>query len=73
MSPKLDLTAVQWVKSSYSDGSGGNCIEFSPALTTPHCLVPVRDSKDPSGPALLFPATNWTAFISAVKQGQFTA
>ncbi|MER6305393.1 DUF397 domain-containing protein [Streptomyces sp. NPDC001739] len=62
-----------WVKSSYSDGDGGQCLEFTRTLTHPHGLVPVRDSKDPHGPALIFPATNWTAFISAVKQGQFAA
>ncbi|WP_030415015.1 DUF397 domain-containing protein [Streptomyces sp. NRRL S-1448] len=73
MSPELDLAAAEWVKSSYSDGSGGQCIEFSRGLTAAHGLVPVRDSKDPHGPALVFPATNWTAFISAVKQGQFAA
>ncbi|WP_348534156.1 DUF397 domain-containing protein [Kitasatospora sp. MAA19] len=33
--------------------------------------VPVRDSKDPSGPALLFPASSWEAFIAAVRSGDF--
>ncbi|MEU9498366.1 DUF397 domain-containing protein [Streptomyces sp. NPDC048196] len=62
-----------WIKSSHSEGNGGECLEFTRALTDAHGLVPVRDSKDPSGPALVFPATNWTAFISAVKQGEFGA
>ncbi|WP_310724595.1 DUF397 domain-containing protein [Streptomyces sp. N2A] len=73
VSTDLDLTDVEWFKSSYSGGDGGQCLEFTRALTAPHGLVPVRDSKDPAGPALIFPATNWTAFISTVKQGQFTA
>ncbi|MFE7531761.1 DUF397 domain-containing protein [Kitasatospora sp. NPDC057542] len=34
-------------------------------------LVPVRDSKDPNGPALVFPATAWRAFIAAVREGEF--
>ncbi|MFE6688160.1 DUF397 domain-containing protein [Streptomyces sp. NPDC057743] len=29
MSRDLDLVSVEWVKSSYSDANGGNCIEFS--------------------------------------------
>ncbi|MEU5240327.1 DUF397 domain-containing protein [Streptomyces lydicus] len=62
-----------WVKSSYSEGNGGACVEFSRALTHPHGLVPVRDSKDPHGPALIFPAGNWTAFVSAIKSGDLSA
>ncbi|MFF4286421.1 DUF397 domain-containing protein [Streptomyces sp. NPDC001633] len=73
MSPELDLAAAQWVKSSYSDANGGQCIEFSRALAQPHSLIPVRDSKRPDGPALIFPAGGWTAFISAIKHGQFGA
>jgi hypothetical protein len=64
---------LAWLKSSYSDANGGQCLEFSRALTEPHGLVPVRDSKDPDGPALIFPAGGWSAFVSAVKRGQFTA
>ncbi|MEV8330616.1 DUF397 domain-containing protein [Streptomyces niveus] len=29
--------------------------------------VPVRDSKTPHGPALVFPATGWSSFLSAIK------
>ncbi|AWN27117.1 DUF397 domain-containing protein [Streptomyces sp. NEAU-S7GS2] len=95
MSPDLDLAAAEWVRSSYSDASGGNCVEFtrdfawikssysdanggeclefSRALTEPHGLVPVRDSKDPDGPALIFAAGDWSSFVSAIKRGQFSA
>jgi hypothetical protein len=62
-----------WVKSSYSEGNGGDCVEFSRALTAAHGLVPVRDSKDPDGPALVFPAAGWSSFVSAVKRGEFAA
>ncbi|MFD9593410.1 DUF397 domain-containing protein [Kitasatospora sp. NPDC086009] len=34
-------------------------------------LVPVRDSKDPDGPALLFPASAWDSFLAAVRAGDF--
>ncbi|MFF3003256.1 DUF397 domain-containing protein, partial [Kitasatospora sp. NPDC057940] len=33
--------------------------------------VPVRDSKDPDGPVLAFPADAWRAFIAAVHEGEF--
>ncbi|MEV7188145.1 DUF397 domain-containing protein [Kitasatospora sp. NPDC093102] len=34
-------------------------------------LVPVRDSKDPQGPALVFADSAWGAFVEAVRSGEF--
>ncbi|MGW1177152.1 DUF397 domain-containing protein [Kitasatospora sp. NPDC002543] len=34
-------------------------------------LVPVRDSKDPHGPRLVFPAAAWKSFVTAVQEGVF--
>jgi hypothetical protein len=34
-------------------------------------LIAVRDSKDPDGPKLVVPATDWQAFTDAVKAGRF--
>ncbi|MGK4580740.1 DUF397 domain-containing protein [Kitasatospora sp. HPMI-4] len=62
---------VQWVKSSYSNGGGGNCIEFAPALAATDGIMPVRDSKDPEGPALVFSAEGFAAFVAGVKSGEF--
>ncbi|WP_425584868.1 DUF397 domain-containing protein [Streptomyces vastus] len=39
--------------------------------TDGHTTVPVRDSKNPHGPALLFPVGGWSSFVDAVKSGQF--
>ncbi|ANZ17075.1 DUF397 domain-containing protein [Streptomyces noursei] len=61
------LSAATWRKSSYSNGDGANCVEIADTLPG---LVPVRDSKDPHGPALVFPAANWAAFVAAVKNSQ---
>ncbi|WP_324607969.1 DUF397 domain-containing protein [Streptomyces rimosus] len=36
-------------------------------------FVPVRDSKDPQRPALIFSAAEWTAFVADVKRGGFPA
>ncbi|WJV48581.1 DUF397 domain-containing protein [Streptomyces flavofungini] len=55
-----------WRKSSYSGSEAGSCIEVQDDHPTG---VPVRDSKNPHGPAPVFPAASWTAFVSAVKDG----
>lgn len=64
---EYDLSAARWRKSSYSDGNGGNCVEIADNFS----VVPVRDSKNPDGPALVFPAAGWTTFVDAVKNAHF--
>ncbi|MFD5324588.1 DUF397 domain-containing protein [Streptomyces sp. NPDC127092] len=59
----LDLSTVTWRKSSYSNDDAGACLEVADGLP----LVPVRDSKNPAGPALLFAAGAWSAFVADVK------
>ncbi|UWE07615.1 DUF397 domain-containing protein [Actinacidiphila bryophytorum] len=66
MSTARDLSTAQWRKSSYSNGDGGNCIEVADGFTS---VQPVRDSKNPDGPTLLFPHPAWSAFITAIKSG----
>ncbi|MGY5134299.1 DUF397 domain-containing protein [Streptomyces nigrescens] len=61
------LTAATWRKSSYSNQDGGQCIEVADDLPA---VVPVRDSKAPHGPALLFGAPAWASFVTAVKNAQ---
>lgn len=63
------LSAGDWRKSTYSDANSGNCLEVADALAPAH--IPVRDSKDPDGPALVFGAPAWTAFLDAVKADEF--
>ncbi|MFD4220860.1 DUF397 domain-containing protein [Streptomyces griseus] len=58
-----------WRKSSYSGGANGDCLEVADG----HATVPVRDSKSPAGPAVLFSADGWSAFVAAVKHGAFPA
>ncbi|MEV0373830.1 DUF397 domain-containing protein [Streptomyces sp. NPDC050636] len=59
-----------WRKSSYSDNEGASCVEVLDGHPTG---VPVRDSKSPNGPALIFPAVSWSSFVTAVKNGQLSA
>jgi hypothetical protein len=60
----------RWFKSSYSD-NGGNCVEVATNLTGSRGVVPVRDSKNPGGPELTFPARAFASFVAAVKAGDF--
>jgi hypothetical protein len=68
MEPKSSLRVIAWRKSSYSDGGGGQCIEMADNLPD---VIPVRDSKDPHGPALTFSRDAWTSFVGAVARGEF--
>ncbi len=68
MTDQIDLSGAPWFKSSYSS-NGGACIEAAPGFISG--IVPVRDSKDPEGPALVFPAGAFAAFVGAVKAGEF--
>jgi hypothetical protein len=64
--PTLDPTRATWRKSTRSGGQG-NCVEVA---TTP-TAIGVRDSKDPSGPVLVFTTSQWQAFVDSVKIGEF--
>jgi len=63
-SNRTDLSEALWLRSSYSNASGGNCVEVAPNLPD---LVPVRDSKAPNRPALILTASAWAPFITALK------
>jgi hypothetical protein len=65
-----DLTGAKWRKSSRSGGNGGDCVEVADNLAD---IVAVRDTKDRDGGTLLFPRTQWAAFLSAVRSGEFDA
>ncbi|MEV5677649.1 DUF397 domain-containing protein [Streptomyces sp. NPDC052179] len=59
-----------WFKSSYS-GNGGQCVEVAANLVASRGIVPVRDSKDLSGPVLGFPVGSFASFVVGVKDGEF--
>ncbi|MFH9041457.1 DUF397 domain-containing protein [Streptomyces sp. NPDC017966] len=62
-STAIDLGSVAWRKSSHSNDTGGDCVEVAVGLPG---LAPVRDSKNPQGPALLFAADAWNRFIASL-------
>jgi hypothetical protein len=71
------VTSLNWVKSSYSDSEGANCVEVAWRKSSysdsegAECVevadatsaVHVRDSKDPQGPTLTVPRNGWTRFL----------
>jgi uncharacterized protein DUF397 len=60
-----DLSGATWRTSSYSNGSGGDCVEVADGIPG---AVPVRDTKhNATGPALFIPAPAWTAFINTLR------
>ncbi|QIQ03703.1 DUF397 domain-containing protein [Streptomyces liangshanensis] len=61
MSATPRLTHAVWVKSSFSGTGGNNCLEWAPAHGN---VIPVRDSKDPAGPALLLAPAAWATFVA---------
>ncbi|MFF5243616.1 DUF397 domain-containing protein [Streptosporangium sp. NPDC000095] len=64
MSNPVDPTKVMWRKSSLSGGNG-DCVEVADLGDA----VAVRDSKDPSGPKLVFARNTWAAFVTDLKNG----
>ncbi|WP_329197119.1 MULTISPECIES: DUF397 domain-containing protein [unclassified Streptomyces] len=81
--PEYDLSAAIWHKSSYSAGDGGDCLEMATWRKSTHsggdggdCLevsdghpaiVPVRDSKQPEGPHVVFRAQAWAHFVGSLR------
>ncbi|MDI6101923.1 DUF397 domain-containing protein [Actinoplanes sp. NEAU-A12] len=62
------LDGAVWKKGSRSNGSGGNnCVEVAMLGEG----IAVRDSKDRTGPALMFTSAEWTAFVDSAKDGEF--
>ncbi|MDG4834657.1 DUF397 domain-containing protein [Solwaraspora sp. WMMD1047] len=64
---RVDLSSVAWRKSSRSGPNCDNCVEVAFAVGA----VAVRDSKNPTGPALIFSPGEWGAFVGSTKVGEF--
>ncbi|MEU6381247.1 DUF397 domain-containing protein [Streptomyces sp. NPDC046909] len=59
----MSTRELAWFKSSYSSGSGDDCIEVAVTPATIH----IRDSKTPQTPHLTLSPTTWSDFVTAVK------
>ncbi len=62
----IEPTGAVWRKSTRSN-AGGDCVEVA---ETPDAIG-VRDSKDPTGPVLVFTVAEWRAFLEGVHAGEF--
>ncbi|MFE7412571.1 DUF397 domain-containing protein [Streptomyces laurentii] len=58
---------IHWVSSTYSDGQGGQCVQWAAehAAATGEFLV--RDSKDPDGPHLTLTAGAFAGLVALAK------
>ncbi|MET8830584.1 DUF397 domain-containing protein [Streptomyces sp. NPDC004610] len=60
------FAAARWIKSSYSSGEG-ECVEVA---GLPGAIA-ARDSKNPTGPVLVFSREDWAGFIRGVSAAGF--
>lgn len=61
--------ALTFTKSSKSGPNCDNCVEVA---VIPGGAV-LRDSKNPTGPLLVFDDAEWAAFVAGVQAGEFNA
>jgi Domain of unknown function (DUF397) len=62
------MQRARWRTSSFSSDQGGECVEVTDLADGGRA---VRDSKNPTGPALMFTATEWATFTAGVRAGEF--
>jgi hypothetical protein len=63
----VDLSAAVWRKSSRSGPNCDNCVE----VANVPAAIAVRDSKNPTGPVLIFSTDDWESFVVGAKDGEF--
>lgn len=62
-----ELTGAEWRKSSRS-GALGNCVEVA---ELPSGEIAMRNSRFPTGPALVYTREEIAAFVAGAKDGEF--
>ncbi|WP_433466595.1 DUF397 domain-containing protein [Spirillospora sp. CA-128828] len=59
----MDLSSLDWRKSSRSNESGDNCVELAAVVT----VVALRDSKDPDGPKIILARSDFRHFVKIIR------
>ncbi|QLY30027.1 DUF397 domain-containing protein [Nocardia huaxiensis] len=63
---KVEPSGARWFKSARSTGAK-ECVEIAFLDSG----VGVRDSKNPTGPALIFAPAEWDRFTTALMDGKY--
>jgi hypothetical protein len=64
---RIDLSRAQWFTSTRGGPASDNCVEVAFVDEA----IAVRDSNNPQGPALIFTAAEWDAFVGGARDGEF--
>lgn len=64
---RVDTDELEYVKSTKSGPNCDNCVEVA-AIAGGRVM---RDSKNPTGPVLVFDNAEWDAFVLGAKDGEF--
>lgn len=67
MSSTPDPREIRWFSSTYSDGQGGQCVEWAPEHATATGEFLVRDSGRQDGPHLTLTREEFTGFVRFAK------
>jgi hypothetical protein len=57
------MSELTWFKSSYSDSSGGECVEVATASA-----VHIRDSKRPAAECVTVSPATWASFLTQLTK-----
>ncbi|GAA2259989.1 DUF397 domain-containing protein [Streptomyces amakusaensis] len=61
--------SLRWVKSSYSN-NGGTCVEWAPDHVPATQVVPIRDSKNPTGPTLTVSPSAFAGLVALARSSK---
>jgi hypothetical protein len=65
------LGRVEWRISSRSESGGGSCVEAGPLIDGTGRVAVRHSHHRQNGPVIVYMRTEWDAFITGVKAGEF--